>query len=64
PSCPRAEAAPAGDRLPGGVAGYSPYPAPARAGYNPPAPVVTHSTSYLAAPRPVQTTTRYERPAR
>ena len=49
---------------PGGDARHSPYPAPARAGYDPPAPVVTHSTSYLAAPRPVQTTSRYDRPAR
>ena len=76
PTCPCAESGTGGDRLGGGVAGYSPYPAPARPGYDPsgrggdrpvvspPPPTVTHSTSYLAAPRPVQTTSRYERPAR
>lgn len=63
PNCPRAETASGGDRSPGGVAGYSPYPAPGHAGYTPSAPVV-YSTSYLPPSRPVQTTSRYERPAR
>lgn len=64
PTCPRAEATSGAYRYPGSAPGYSPYPAPARAGYAPPAPVATYSTSYLAAPRPVQTTSRYDRPAR
>lgn len=65
PNCPRAEANFGGVRSPGRDAGYPASPA----GYappvgNPPPPGVTHSTSYLAAPRPGQTTSRYDRPAR
>lgn len=80
PNCPRTEATSGAYRYPGSDAAYSPYSVPAtRTAYNPSAgdgrtrpvmspppiaPVVTYSTSYLAVPPAVQTTARYERPAR
>jgi hypothetical protein len=75
PSCPQTEAASGAYQYPNSGAGYSPRYDPAtRVASNPPAgagrdrPVatqpVTRSTFYLAATRPVQTTSRYERPAR
>lgn len=74
PSCPQPEATSGAYRYPASGAGSYAGPvtaSPAGDGRNrpvgsppPPAPVVSYSTSYPAAPRTVQTTSRYERPAR
>ena len=71
PNCPQPETTSGAYRYPVGGAGSYPSPTPASPPGNgcdrpvvSPPPVVSYSTSYLPASRPVQTTSRYERPAR